>query len=143
MPLVRDLDIILLVSGVVHSPDDGAGRKARDPTPKPSGDLPRLHVLARPTHNLPIQLSSFIGREREIEQVQHLLSGSRLVTLTGAGGCGKSRLALQVATNLVESFKDGVWWVEFAPLADETLVPHGAAEALEGKSCRVRTTYLL
>lgn len=81
-------------------------------------------------HNLPLALSSFIGREREIEQVKHLLSESRLVTLTGAGGCGKTRLAIQVATDLVESYIGGVWLIELAPLADPVLVTQATAAAL-------------
>jgi predicted ATPase/DNA-binding CsgD family transcriptional regulator len=138
LPFVRDLDIILFVPGMVHSPDDVAGRKAGNPTLEPSGDLPRLRVLGRPAHNLPTQLSSFIGREREIEQVKHLLSGSRLVTLTGAGGCGKTRLALQVAIDLVDvpsrgssqRFKDGAWWVELASLTEASRVPQEVANTL-------------
>ncbi len=86
--------------------------------------------LEGPTHNLPIQLSSFIGREREIAEVKRLLSESRLVTLTGAGGCGKTRLAIQVASDVIDSFEDGVWWVELAALADETLVPQAVAQTL-------------
>ncbi|HLO30079.1 MAG TPA: hypothetical protein VK249_13130, partial [Anaerolineales bacterium] len=65
-------------------------------------------------NNLPIQLSSFIGRGREIAEVKRRLSESRLTTLTGAGGCGKTRLALQVAADLVDSDQEGVWWIELA-----------------------------
>jgi predicted ATPase/DNA-binding CsgD family transcriptional regulator len=81
-------------------------------------------------NNLPLQLSSFIGREREIAKVKHLLATSRLVTLTGAGGCGKTRLALQVATDLLTTFADGVWLVEYASLADPVLVPPQVAVSL-------------
>lgn len=81
-------------------------------------------------NNLPIPLSSFVGREREIAEVKHLLSSSRLVTLTGAGGCGKTRLAIQVAREVIDDFEDGVWWVELAALADETLVPQAIAQTL-------------
>ena len=81
-------------------------------------------------NNLPIQLNSFIGRRREIADVQRLLSASRLATLTGAGGCGKTRLALQVAANLVDTYNDGVWWIELAPLVDPTLVPQAVAAVL-------------
>jgi DNA-binding SARP family transcriptional activator len=80
--------------------------------------------------NLPIPLSSFIGREREMAQVKLLLQRGRLVTLSGAGGSGKTRLAVQVATDLVDAFEDGAWWVDLAPLRDETLVTHAAANAL-------------
>jgi len=67
-------------------------------------------------HNLPVQLTSFIGREKEIETVRQLLSEIRLVTLTGAGGCGKSRLAIQTANSILTKYPDGVWMVELAPL---------------------------
>ena len=80
--------------------------------------------------NLPIPLSSFIGREREMAQVKLLLQRGRLVTLSGTGGSGKTRLAVQVATDLVDAFEDGVWWVDLAPLSDETLVTHAVANAL-------------
>ncbi|MCW5852774.1 MAG: helix-turn-helix domain-containing protein [Anaerolineae bacterium] len=81
-------------------------------------------------HNLPIQLSSFIGREREMDRVQALLDSSRLVTLTGVGGTGKTRLALEVASRLVDRYPHGVWLVELAPLMDPALVPQAIATAL-------------
>jgi len=98
-----------------------------------------------PRNNLPSQLSSFIGREREIAEVKRLLSplsreaarergpgvGSRLVTLTGTGGSGKTRLALQVAAELLPSFPEGVWLVELAFISDPALVPQAVASALE------------
>jgi len=73
-------------------------------------------------HNLPAPTTSFVGREREIAQVKQLFERSRLVTLTGAGGCGKTRLALRVAEDLVAEYPDGVWWVELAALSDPALV---------------------
>ena len=84
---------------------------------------------ARPT-NLPIPLTSFIGRVRDITELKRLLATTRLLTLTGPGGCGKTRLAIRVATDLIDAFKDGVWWVEFAALADASLVPHVVAQTL-------------
>ncbi len=81
-------------------------------------------------NNLPIQLSSFIGRERAIAELKGLLSTTRLLTLTGAGGSGKTRLALQMATNLLADFEHGVWWVELAALTDPTLVPQQVASSL-------------
>jgi predicted ATPase/DNA-binding CsgD family transcriptional regulator len=81
-------------------------------------------------NNLPIQLSSFIGRERAIAELKSLLSTTRLLTLTGAGGSGKTRLALQVATNLLAEFEHGVWWVELDALTDPTLVPQQVASTL-------------
>jgi non-specific serine/threonine protein kinase len=78
----------------------------------------------------PAQLTSFIGRERETAAVQALLQTTRLLTLTGAGGSGKTRLALEVASRVGAQFPDGVSWVELAPLANPELVPHHVADAL-------------
>lgn len=80
--------------------------------------------------NLPGVLSSFIGRRREMAEVRQLLAEYRLLTLTGPGGCGKTRLALQVASEIQGEFGDGVWLVEFAPLADGELVPQALAAVL-------------
>src|SRR5918911_639980 len=75
-------------------------------------------------HNLPLQLTSFVGRERELATVHGLLTQHRLVTLTGPGGTGKTRLAQQVAADLLPDYPQGVWLVELAALADPALVPH-------------------
>ena len=83
-----------------------------------------------PKTNLPAPLTSFVGREREIEEVNRLLSTTRLLTLIGSGGIGKTRLAIQAARDLTRSFQDGVWWVELAPLTDSALVPQATAHAL-------------
>lgn len=91
---------------------------------------PRRRALTGSATNLPIPLTSFVGREKEIREINELISTARLLTLTGAGGSGKTRLAIQVATELIVSFIDGVWWVELAPLMDESLVPHAVAHAL-------------
>jgi len=72
--------------------------------------------------NLPVQLSSFIGRDAELAAVRRLVAGSRLVTLTGAGGAGKTRLALRVAAGLQDDATDGVWFADLAPLQDPALV---------------------
>jgi len=84
----------------------------------------------RLTNNLPYPLTSFIGREREVDGVKQLLSTARLLTLTGAGGCGKTRLAIRVASDITENFKHGVWWVELAALMDAGLLPMAVATAL-------------
>ncbi|MEO8133346.1 MAG: tetratricopeptide repeat protein [Betaproteobacteria bacterium] len=92
--------------------------------------LPPLRSLSTHPNNLPQQLTSFIGREKEIEEVKHLLSRSRLLTLTGSGGCGKTRLAMQVAADQLEGYPDGVWLAELAALADPGLVPQAVATVL-------------
>jgi predicted ATPase len=83
-----------------------------------------------PSHNLPAPRSSFVGRERETEEVKSELATTRLLTLTGVGGSGKTRLALEVARDLVAAYSDGAWLVELAPLSEEALVPKAVAEAL-------------
>src|SRR5215831_16049227 len=81
-------------------------------------------------NNLPAQVSSFIGRDAELAAVRALVVGSRLVTLTGAGGAGKTRLALQVAAGLADGTGDGVWFVDLAPLSDPGLVAVTVADVL-------------
>jgi non-specific serine/threonine protein kinase len=81
--------------------------------------------------NLPEQLTSFIGRSHEIAEIERVCSSARLVTLTGAGGCGKTRLALKVATNLSDRCSDGVWIVDLAPLSEPTLVTQTVASVLD------------
>jgi non-specific serine/threonine protein kinase len=89
-----------------------------------------------PRHNLPIPHTSFIGREKEIALVQDLLSRTRLLTLTGSGGCGKTRLSLRVASEVLEPFPDGVWLVELASLAEPALVSQAVASLLDIKEER-------
>jgi predicted ATPase/DNA-binding SARP family transcriptional activator len=91
---------------------------------------PREHVEAPRANNLPLRLTSFVGREREVGEVWGLLDRGRLVTLTGPGGCGKTRLATEAAAGRLRSFPDGVWLVELAPLVDGALVGQEAAQAL-------------
>ena len=79
---------------------------------------------------LPVALSSFVGRRRELGELREALQGTRLLTLTGPGGCGKTRLGLQFASDAADRFPDGVWWVDLAPLAEERLVAATVAEAL-------------
>jgi predicted ATPase/DNA-binding CsgD family transcriptional regulator len=92
-----------------------------------------LSPLARddaPPRNLPSQLTSFVGRERELAELGGVLADARLVTLTGAGGCGKTRLALQAAAEYLDRFPDGAWWIDLAPLAEPGLVGAAIAEPL-------------
>jgi non-specific serine/threonine protein kinase len=86
-------------------------------------------------NNLPVQISSFIGREKELTALERLLAGSRLLTLTGAGGTGKTRLALELAARLAadsnaDAFPDGIWLVELAALSDPAFVPQTIASAI-------------
>ena len=92
--------------------------------------FPPLRSLEAFTHNLPSQLSSFIGRSREMEDARRMLGATRLLTLTGTGGAGKTRLALQVAAEVIEDYPDGVWLVEMAPLSDPALLPQAVASVL-------------
>lgn len=85
--------------------------------------FPPLKTLDVFLNNLPTQLTTFIGREIEIAKVKQELDSHRLVTLTGSGGTGKTRLSLQVAADLLEKFDHGVWFVELAPLTDSDLIP--------------------
>ena len=81
-------------------------------------------------HNLPAPRTSFVGREREMVEVKRVLAMTRLLTLTGAGGSGKTRLALEVARDLVGTYPDGVWLVELAPLSEAGLVAQEVANVL-------------
>jgi predicted ATPase/DNA-binding winged helix-turn-helix (wHTH) protein len=87
-------------------------------------------VETLPRHNLPTQLTAFIGRTTEIAQIRQLLAVSRLLTLTGTGGCGKTRMALQVAADVLARYPDGVWLVELGSLADPNLVPRALGSVL-------------
>jgi predicted ATPase len=94
--------------------------------------FPPLRSLTNPRlqNNLPAQVSSFIGREAELAEVSRLVTGSRLVTLTGAGGAGKTRLALKIAAGLLDESADGVWFADLGPLQDPDLVPATVAHVL-------------
>ncbi|HWT50378.1 MAG TPA: LuxR C-terminal-related transcriptional regulator [Mycobacterium sp.] len=83
------------------------------------------------SHNLPAQLTNFVGRQAEINKLRDALASSRLVTLTGAGGVGKTRLAVQVASELAGQFSDGVWYVDLAPITHPGVVPLTVGRALD------------
>lgn len=85
-------------------------------------EFPPLKTLEAFNHNLPTQLTSFIGREKEIDELKKLIAEHRMVTLAGAGGAGKTRLSLQVAAELLGLFSGGIWFIELAPLDDPALV---------------------
>lgn len=86
-------------------------------------DFPPLATLNSIPNNLPIQLTSFVGRGKKIAEVEEELNNHRLVTLTGAGGTGKTRLSLQVAAEVLNQYPNGVWFVELATLMDPALIP--------------------
>src|SRR6185437_1660005 len=119
----------------------GSGRELRDlgehrlkDLPEPvrlfqlgDGGFPPLRSLS-PT-NLPQPASSFVGRQQALDEASALLAGNRLVTITGPGGCGKTRFAVELARRRLEEYPDGVWWVALAPLRDPRLVLAGAEQA--------------
>jgi len=95
-----------------------------------AGDNRELRTLEQAPHNLPVQLSSFVGREADIKEVADLVRTARLVTLTGIGGVGKTRLSLQVAAETLSDFDHGAWFVELAPLGEPGLLADTIAEEL-------------
>jgi len=86
-------------------------------------EFPALKTLDKYRHNLPTQMTSFIGREKEMVEIKQALAEHRLITLTGSGGAGKTRLSLQVAADALDQFPNGIWFVELAPLTDPDLIP--------------------
>jgi predicted ATPase/class 3 adenylate cyclase len=103
--------------------------------PEKSQPLSSLNTFK---HNFPTQLSEFIGRENELNKVTSLLNDTRLLTLLGPGGTGKSRLALQAAANLLDKFPDGAWLIELAPISDPALLLERVASVfnIQGQSAR-------
>ncbi len=98
--------------------------------PQLRADFPALRSLEATPNNLPQQVSSFVGRERELEECRTLLARTRLLTLLGTGGLGKTRLSLQLAADVLEDFPDGVWFVELAPIGEPGLVAQAVAAVL-------------
>ncbi|MCW3100938.1 MAG: putative ATPase [Chthonomonadaceae bacterium] len=95
-------------------------------------EFPPLKSQGNPSlpNNLPQQVSSFVGRQAEIENIKALLEKNRLVTITGSGGCGKTRVSLQVAAEVLEHYPEGAWFVELAALADGERIPQAIASVL-------------
>jgi len=95
-----------------------------------SSEFPPLKSLDTLPNNLPIQRTTFVGRDHDVAEVKGLLSRHRLLTLVGSGGVGKTRIALQVGADLLDHFPDGVWFAHFAPISDPELVSSVIAQAL-------------
>ncbi len=112
--------------------DIAAGRypPIQSAAPQPGGPPPR-EPSGTGKHNLPAPLTSFVGRERDLVEVKRTLAMTRVLTLTGTGGSGKTRLALEVARDLIGAYPDGVWLVELAPLSEPGLVARAVAGALD------------
>jgi non-specific serine/threonine protein kinase len=116
-------------------------RWARDSSPRMAAtpaEGRRSRHRAGPS-NLPRQLSTFVGREKEIAEIRQILSGTRLLTLTGAGGCGKTRLSYQVGAQVLDEFADGVWLTELGSLTESALLPQALLSTLEIREQRGRT----
>ena len=137
--LARDLDVEPSKESVQLQRDILEGRVgsvdvATVGTPPPGPAQPtspgRRTVGPRP-HNLPVQLSSFVGREREIRDIARLLAASRAVTLTGPGGAGKTRLAIEAAATQLSAYDDGVWLVELAAVSEQALVIQAIADVFD------------
>ncbi|MGH7729178.1 MAG: ATP-binding protein, partial [Vulcanimicrobiaceae bacterium] len=95
-----------------------------------AAEFPPLRSLESLPNNLPLQLTSFLGRETEISEITGLLATHRLVTLVGSGGVGKTRTSLQIGANLLDGSGDGVWFIELAPLASGDYIPTTVAQAM-------------
>ena len=93
-------------------------------------EFPPLRTLDNLPNNLPTQLTSFVGREKELADVRHLFQNTRLLTLIGPGGTGKTRLSLEAASEVLDQYPNGVWFVELAPILDHSLVPRTTAMAI-------------
>ena len=98
--------------------------------PKLYQNFPALRELEATPNNLPQQLTSFIGREREREEIEDMLGGTRLLTLLGMGGLGKTRLSLQIGTSVMEQYPDGVWFIDLQTIRDDSLVATETARVL-------------
>lgn len=103
------------------------------------GEFPALKTLDNLPNNLPRQLTNFIGREKELKDLRKLFEENRLLTLTGVGGTGKTRLAIQFAADQLHEFADGVWFADLAPVSDPDFVPNSLAEAMGFKQEKGKT----
>src|SRR4026209_536510 len=97
---------------------------------EPSEEIRALAFKKSSKIKVPIPLTSFVGREKELKEVVGLFAKSRLITLTGSGGVGKTRLAIQVVAEILDRFPDGLWFLDLAPLTDPALIPNTLATLL-------------
>jgi predicted ATPase len=98
--------------------------------PDLDADFPPLKSLNHLPNNLPLQVTSFVSRDKDVAELKRLLDATRVLTLTGAGGSGKTRLSLHLAAEVLENYPDGVWCAELAPLEQPDLMPHAVAAIL-------------
>lgn len=95
-----------------------------------AADFPPPRTLNRFAQNLPVQLTTFLGRERELEELKTRMGQARLLTIAGVGGSGKTRLAAQLAAEVLDRYPDGAWFIDLSPLDDGSLIPQALAAAL-------------
>jgi len=119
------LPIVIILPWIINRKKEEISRDESSAAPETSAPDKKTELT-----NLPAQLTSFIGREKEMPVVRQLIGDHRLVTLVGAGGCGKTRLACEVAGQLVPDYPDGVWFVDLSPIAEEGLVAKEITEVL-------------
>ena len=127
---VDPMSVVKMADEAAYVAKEGGRNRVVAPPEYESVALPALRRQAA-RHNLPLQLTKFLGRERELAEVRKLLGEIRLITLSGSGGIGKTRLALEAARGRVGTFGEGVWLVDLARLEDPALVPAALAAAME------------
>ncbi|MGD0474006.1 MAG: helix-turn-helix domain-containing protein [Candidatus Velthaea sp.] len=126
--------VAMLADALALSPAERATLElAARRTRKKTAVRPSIRNIDDEGANLPVALTSFVGREPDIDAIIALLQTARLVTLTGPGGVGKTRLALEVASRLAQTFRDGAWWVDLESLTDPQLIAHAIARALRSR----------
>jgi non-specific serine/threonine protein kinase len=138
LPLLRDClakDVGNRLQGIAHAGAVLEAALGRHPTPS-TQDLPFADIPS----NLPQAATSFVGREEQLHELALLLSGARLLTLTGSGGCGKTRLSLELARRVMSRFPDGVYVAELAPTSNPDFIPGAVAAALGVKDRVNKTT---
>ncbi len=128
LDLSPEREALLESAGGAHPPR----RRKRSEFPNASLlSILRPDAQSIPNHNLPQRLTSFVGRQREVEEIIALLREYRFVTIVGAGGVGKTRVAVKLASDVLDSYPDGVWMVDLAPLADQNLVASAVIATLQ------------